>query len=168
MTIKITFEFETTQAACAFISALPDALPPSIVTGAAEVVPAAEPETKARKPRTAKTTTPVPAPQVTDDDREAVATQATVAPEPAPPVEAAAGPATQHAAIPAPVATLVTQPAAAAPTQADAQGAVERVFEAKGFQGAHQLLAQFGAARLRELDASKYAEFIAYADKMVA
>lgn len=178
--IKLTFEFDSKQAFVDFVKSLPDTeLPPSQVTGAPEVVPAAEPEKAARKPRASKlvtttTTSPAPAPQVTDSEREAVATPAKVDPTAfvpplGPTFTKTVAPATEvPTQAPLEQAPPVSAPAVAAPTQAEAQAAVERVFEAKGFQGAHQLLAQFGSARLRELPAEKYAEFIAYADKMVA
>jgi hypothetical protein len=114
----------------------------------------------AKKPRAKKVTAPATeAPSAPLAEATPEAAPAAVTPEPA------AAPADGKPS----TATQTEAPAqAAAPTQAEAQAAVERVFNAKGFQGAHMLLGQFGVQRLRELDASRYGELIAYADEMLA
>lgn len=143
-----------------------------------------QPKINTRKPRTTRHTEPAaPATAVAAEpmgaEIPAASAPVAAAPDtfvpplgptftkPVPPVEAAAGPAAQHAETPSPAATLVTQPAATAPDNAAAQAAIEAVFAAKGFQGAHQLLGQFGVQRLRELDSAKYGELIEYANDML-
>lgn len=185
--VKLTVEFQTVEEAAQFLLVHTDVYA-AVAKAAAPVVAVEAPivaEKATRKPRTSKNTepaapateTPTQAP-LTSAPAEAApvaAAPATFVPplgptftKPVPPVEAAAGPAAQHAETPSPAATLVTQPAATAPDNAAAQAAIEAVFAAKGFQGAHQLLAQFGVQRLRELDAAKYGELIEYANKMLA
>jgi hypothetical protein len=93
----------------------------------------------------------VPAPQAepTPEPAAPAPSPALVNDQPAPPVNAGTEPA----------------PAAAAPTEDDVKAALERVFQARGFQGAQQVLQRLGVSRLRDLPADQYPALIAEAGK---
>jgi hypothetical protein len=191
MNIKLEISFDSMADAASFMSRYAPDAQPIVVLEPAPVVAEEAPivaeeapivaEKATRKPRGAKITEPAaPAIEAPTHAMHSVqvcrftstrpygapaATETPVsAPVAAAPVSAPAEPSSAASSSPAPVET----PPAAAPGNAAAQTAIEAVFNAKGFQGAHQLLGQFGVQRLRELSADKYGELVAYADKMLA
>jgi len=179
MLTKVIFEFATPREAREFLNSIPDAAPiaqqemvatdvrttigaPAETAVTADGAVVGTPKAT-RKPRAAKESAPVtPAPQVTDSDRETVATQQVAATQ-------TAAPATEvPAQAPLAVADSTVAPDAAAPTTDDAKAVLEAVFNAKGFQGAQQLISTFGVSKLRDLPVEEYATFIAHAKAMVA
>jgi 3-oxoacyl-ACP reductase-like protein len=158
MLTKVIFEFATPREAREFLNSIPDAAPiaqqETVATDVRTTV-----EKAPRKPRTPKESAPVaPAPAASSSPAP-VATQQEAATQPAAP--AANGPTkVDEPTTPAPVA--------AAPTTDDAKAALEAVFNAKGFQGAQQLISTFGVSKLRDLPVEEYATFIAHAKGMVA
>lgn len=53
-------------------------------------------------------------------------------------------------------------------TDADAQAAIEKLFEKKGLEVSRQVLSRFGVQKLKDLKPEKYAEFIDLAEKVIA
>lgn len=82
-----------------------------------------------------------------------------------PPQTAAPAPTTAPAGAPVVAASVSAAPGAAAPSEADAQKALEGVFSTKGLLTAQSLLGNFGVSRLRDLPADQRAGFIEQATK---
>lgn len=165
--IKLTFEFATInemrefldkrvpQETVLVVREASTATAPVAATADGTII---EPAPKKRGRPTKEHAPAAPAPRVTDSDREAVATQQEAATQPAAPAE------------PAPVdkGDAVPPLDAAAPTTDDAKAALEAVFNAKGFQGAQQLVSTFGVSKLRDLPVETYAAFIEKAKELAA
>lgn len=183
MNVKLEISFDSIADAAAFMTKhLPDACPTVVMeAGALEgarqddgsaMLP--QPKINTRKLRTPKQTEP--AAPATETPTQAPLVAETPAPAPVaaapdtfvPPLGPTFTKPVTPAAPATPPAPVQEAPTVAAPDNAAAQAAIEAVFAAKGYQGAHQLLGQFGVARLRELDAAKYGELIEYANKMLA
>src|SRR5574341_909059 len=81
--------------------------------------------------------------------------------------EQAAKPAVAPAAT-APSGTVAAAPAAAVPTPEQVQTALEKLFNAKGFEDCALLLSRYGAKRGKDLKPEQRAEFIAHAEGVVA
>jgi hypothetical protein len=198
MSVKITLEFDTVEESIVALgklvgikargvklasqdstAAAGEALTVSALGGGA----AAEPVKSPRKPRadrgqprepygprnpeanagaaSAPAGTPAPATPATVSAASAAAPQA-VAPVAAS-VPQTAAPA--QASTPAPEKTA---PAAAVPTQEDVQKAVEKLFNAKGYDVTHDLLSRFGVKRGKDLAETQRADFIRRVDGVLA
>lgn len=161
MTIKITIEFDSISDAAAFLRGASE--------GSETAAPATEVPTQASGHDSAHVEQPAVAAPAKRRGRPPRALAPVEAPtEPVAPVQAETAPAQDRSTVPAaPLAdTPAALPAATAPTMADAQKALEAVFEAKGFAGAQQLLQSIGAARLRDVPAEQYGELIAKAKEL--
>lgn len=180
--IKVTLEFPSVEAAIASLGKLMVGAPVAQKAAAsgpatagapvAEQAPVAAPASpttpKSRKPRAdaGKKRGPHNADSAGTSTGEAPkgdaapASPSGSAPETAAPVAPAEGDKPQPSG--------VTPPAAAAPSEADAQAALEKVFAGKGLQAAQATLAQFGVTRLRDIKPEDRAQFIAAAEKAAA
>lgn len=172
--IKVTLEFPSVEAAIASLGKLMVGAPvaqkaaPESTDKAPAVAPAA-PTTRTRKPRAdaGKKRGPHNADPAGSPTGEAPKSDAS-------PTVIPSGPASQPAAPVAPAEgdkpqpSGVTPPVAAAPSEADAQAALEKVFAGKGLQSAQAVLAGFGVTRLRDIKPEDRAAFIAAAEKAAA
>lgn len=146
-------------------------------------VPPAAPAPRTRKPRADKGQTREPyGPRNTEANGAgtgATASSANAAGVPAgsgvagaaasDPVAVGGSPAVQTAAAPAPAAPQATPPApVAAPTDNEVQAAVEKLFNAKGFDNCLALLSRFGVKRGKDLPLDQRANFIRRVDGVIA
>jgi hypothetical protein len=109
--------------------------------------------------------TPAPATPATVSAASAAAPQAVApvaasVPHTAAPASTSPAHQTAHTATPA--------PAAAVPTQEDVQKAVEKLFNAKGYDVTHDLLSRFGVKRGKDLAETQRADFIRRAEGVIA
>jgi hypothetical protein len=109
--------------------------------------------------------TPAPATPATVSAASAAAPQAVApvaasVPQTAAPASTSPAHQTAHTATPA--------PAAAVPTQEDVQKAVEKLFNAKGYDVTHDLLSRFGVKRGKDLAETQRADFIRRAEGVIA
>lgn len=164
--ISLTFEFRTVDEAIVFLgqqtSATPAKAKAAIDKGAASTPPAsAEAPVKRGRGRPPKNAAPD-----AGGPTSAAAIPASAAAPVAAPTNADPAGSAQQAGTAAQPLTPSGEAPAAQPTQADAQAALEAVFEAKGLVVAQGLLKQFGASRLREVKPADYAAFIAAAKEV--
>lgn len=169
MAIKITMEFPNIDAAIVALGRLtttganPRHLPPSTVQLAATPAVAQAPFTAvAKKPRKGRSDAGKPRKKVEGAGEQTVPRSAD-APAAAP-APAAAEAATQAGA--------QATPAGAPPSVADAQAALERLFETApptgGLEGARAVLSRFGVTRVRDISEDQRAEFVALVEKVLA
>jgi hypothetical protein len=173
--IQVTFEFPSIEAAIVAMGKLADMKPapkpgPALAAtmgpdGEIKYGPPAPPAAKKVdaevKPTAAKTDAPkAPRKGRSDKGKPRGAHAPAAAPEVAPAAPAAAPEVAPEVAPAAPEA-----PAA---TQADAQTALEKLFNAKGVEAAMGVLSRFGAGRLRELKPEMYGEFVAKCNAVLA
>ena len=182
--IRVTLEFPSVEAAIASLGKLMVGAPvktPAIQAGAGETAGGAKitgaegqqtqqssgaPTTRTRKPRAdaGKKRGPhnadAPSGEAPKSDASPTVLPSGPAPQPAAPVAPAEGDKPQPSG--------VTPPVAAAPSEADAQAALEKVFAGKGLQSAQAVLAGFGVTRLRDIKPEDRAAFIAAAEKAAA
>ena len=198
MTVKITIEYETVEqailalgkmsglgkarrAASAPVTAATTvgaqgAASPAPEVGNEPAVPAA-PTARPRKPRADKgQARGAYAPRQQEAQASAPQGAASIssgADNPAVDAQASTGsalPGTSTAAVAGAPAASTPAPAGAAPvpSAAEAQAALEAVFEKKGLDVARRVMSEFGVSRLRDLPEAKRAEFITLAKKEVA
>ena len=164
MTVKGTLEFLNVDAAIVALGKL---------TKAADTVMAPEGPRKERKGRNDKgkprgAQAPVPEAKGTE-----VGAQQGVAPQSGIP-DAASTAAPAAASVPAASAPPAVDPVSAGPVpaEADAQKALEKLFEAAppigGIESARAVMGRFGVTRLRDLPEAKRGEFIALAESVLA
>ena len=195
--IKVTIEYNSVSEAIVGLGKLISAAPGVRETPVARATPAPAPaaaEPNKRKGRTDKgkkrgsyknagdgTANPAAASSVAGDVTQGVESKQTQQPSPAPQT-AAPAPTTNgsaHAgsemspgpktASPDPASAPTAAPeVTSAATAANAQMALEKLFETKGLQAAQSVLSAFGIQRLRDLKPEDHAAFIEKAGKAAA
>lgn len=157
MSVKVTFEFANAEEAIVALGKIIGA------PTTAAVPPAPPAEKPARKPRADKGQ-----PRDPYGPRNPEAGASAGAPVGAQPQGALAQAPAAAPAAAAPQATPPAAPAAAAPTNNEVQAAVEKLFNAKGFEDCAAVLSRFGVKRGKDLLPEQRAEFIAKVDRVIA
>lgn len=166
MSVKVTFEFANAEEAIVALGKIIGAPTTAAVPPAAPQQLAEKP---ARKPRADKGQPRDPyGPRNPEANAAGAGAPVGAQPQGAPAQSTPAQAPTAAPAAAAPQATPPAAPAAAAPTDNEVQAAVEKLFNAKGFDDCLALLSRFGVKRGKDLPGDQRANFIRRVDGVIA